>query len=136
MLTNDLVVTDNGTGTKPGALGAKTYSLLSVAEAKSVRRIAATALSTPQTMTISHELKGKNWAARARSLVRADIQNIGVDLASVGNIVPSAAVYLVIDRPVNTGGTLTATDVKNLVGAVLDVIMASGQLDKLLNMEP
>lgn len=136
MLTNDLVVTDNSTATKPGSLGAKTYALIGVTDSRSTRRIAATANSTPQTLVVSHEVKGAGYKQRVRTLVGHTHEKVDGDIALTGGVIPSCRVQLVIDRPTSSGGFITPTTIKDQIGAVVDVLCASGQLDKILNQEP
>lgn len=136
MLNADLVVTDSGTATKPGVLGAKTFALVaSLINGSSKRRIAATATSTPQEMTCGHQTSGAGVAARCRTVVRFDLTRNDVDPSLYGGKPPTASAYMVIDRPLNQGAAIATADIKNLVGQLVDAILATGQLDKLLNQE-
>lgn len=135
MLTSDLTVTDNGTGTKPGSAGALTYALRGTDLTGSTRSVAAVAITTPKVLTISHTTSGSAFKQRVRSLVKHSYQKLDADVADTGGVIPSSTVHVVIDRPVNSGGAITATVLKEQIGAILDVIMATGQLDKILNLE-
>jgi hypothetical protein len=137
MLTANLTVVDNHASlTLPGALGSKVYNqVASIIANQVLRRIAATANTTPQTLLIGHQSTGKGFAARIRSTVRANYSDLTKDLADVGGIVPSCSAYLVIDRPVQSDGAITDAIVTNCIGAVLDVILTSGQLTQVLNQE-
>jgi hypothetical protein len=138
MLTADLSVTDNAASqTLPGGAGALTFAQVTGTGNSSqiVRRVAATSNSTPQTLTIGHELKGVGFNARVRTLVKADQRHIATDIADTGGVTPSASVYLVIDRPVQSGGAITDQIIKNLVGQICAVVVTTGQLAKLLNQE-
>jgi hypothetical protein len=109
--------------------------VVSTEPTQSVRRIAATATTTRQELKIKHSERGAGYKARIRSEVRLDYQKLDQDTSLTGGVIPSESVYLVIDRPVQSGGAITDTITKNNIGAVLDVILTSGQLDKLLNLE-
>jgi hypothetical protein len=135
MLPNDLTVVDNQSSiTLPGSLGSKVYNLLNLEGGKAVRRVAATALTTPQTLMTSHQTVGKGVNSRLDTLVRHDFALNNADLAATGGIIPSLAVTLTIRRNL-VGGLITNTHVKDAVGALLSVLTAAGQLDKLLNAE-
>jgi hypothetical protein len=137
MLNADLTVVDNHASlTLPGALGSKVYAqIASAVNNETKRRIAATANSTPQTLRVSHTTSGVGFRARIRSLVRQEYSKIDQDTTLTDGVIPSCTAYLVIDRPVQSAGAITDTIVKNVIGALLDVILTSGQLDKLLNQE-
>jgi hypothetical protein len=136
MLTSDLVVTDSGSATKPGAEGAKTYALVaSLVNDTTKRRIAANATTVPHELTVRHALSGSGFKQRCRSLVRFDLSRLDTDLDLTGGVVPTAACYLVLDRPIQSNGYITTAHLQTLVGAVVDVLCVSGQLDKILNME-
>lgn len=137
MLTANLTVVDSHAGlTLPGALGSKVYNQIAGQQPNQVlRRIAATANTTPQTLLIGHQLTGKGFAARIRSTVRVNYSDLTKDLSLVGGIIPSSSVYLVIDRPVQSDGAITDTIVTNQVGACCDVFLTSGALAQLLNQE-
>lgn len=137
MLTQALTVTGNQTAVAlPGSYGAVVFDLIGSPSGTSTkRRVSSTANATPQVLTISHESKGTGFKSRVRSVVRYDYTRNDVDLSTVGGIVPSYSCYLVIDRPRQSGGSISTTHVKDGIGMLLDVITKSGQLDKLLNEE-
>jgi len=135
MLTNDLTVTDNGTGTKPGSAGALTYALRGTDLTGSTRSVAAVAATTPKVLTISHSTAGSGFKQQISTLIKHSYKKLDADLADTGGITPESSVHIVIRRPVNSGGAITNTVLKEQIGAILDVIMATGQLDKLLNQE-
>lgn len=139
MLTADLTVTSNGSATKPGGAGATVYALVSdpsTSPGQVLRRVAATSTTTPQELKVAHQITGKGqFGQMRRSLVRFDLKKINVDLSTVGGVIPRASVQLVIERPVYSGGQITDAEVNTLVGSLIDVVTASGQLAKLLNAE-
>jgi hypothetical protein len=137
MLTANLTVVDSHSGlTLPGTLGSKVYNQIAGTIANQVlRRIAATANTTPQTLLIGHQLSGKGFDARIRSTVRANYQDLTKDLDLTAKVIPSASAYLVIDRPVQSDGAITDAIVTNLIAAVADVILTSGALAQILNQE-
>jgi hypothetical protein len=137
MLTSDLVVVDNHTPlTLPGLLGSKTYAQITGPIGQQiVRRIAATANTTQQTLTIGHTLSGVGFAQRCRTLVRHDYKVLSADISLTGGVVPSSAIYVVQDRPIQSGGAITDAILTNNMAALLDVLLTTGQFAKLLNQE-
>jgi hypothetical protein len=136
MLTSDLVVTDSGSATKPGALGAKTFALVAaLINDKTLRRIAATALTTPQELSIQHTLSGTGFKQRCRTATRYDFRRLDTDTSLTGGIIPSFSVYNVIDRPVQSNGYITQAHIETGIGSLIDVFTVAGQLAKLLNLE-
>jgi hypothetical protein len=137
MLTANLTVVDSHSGlTLPGALGSKVYNQIAgTVNNQVVRRIAATANTTPQTLIIGHQLTGKGFDARIRSTVRMNYLDLTKDLDLTGKVIPSSSVYLVIDRPVQSDGAITDAIITNQVGGVCDVFLTSGALAQILNQE-
>jgi len=137
MLTSNLTVVDNHASlTLPGSLGSKVYAqVISDSTTQVKRQIAATALSTPQVLKTEHRISGSGFKARAISVVRHEYSDLTVDPADTGGETPSSAITLTINRPVNSGGAITIAKLKDQIGALLDVMLTTGQLDALLNME-
>jgi len=137
MLTANLTVVDNHSSlTLPGVLTSKVYNQVASAIANQlVRRIAATANTTPQTIIIGHQLTGKGFLARIRSTVRSNYSDLTKDTADTGGVVPSASAYMVWDRPVQSDGAITDAIIMNCIAAVCDVILTSGALAQLMNQE-
>jgi len=137
MLTADLTVTSNASSiTLPGSASATTFaSIASAVGSTTKRRVAATAGTTPQTLSIGHTKAGTGFKQRTRSVVRMDYLANNTDIADTGGVTPSASCYLVLDRPVQSGGAITDAILKTMLGGLLHVVLASGQLDKLLNEE-
>jgi hypothetical protein len=137
MLTANLTVVDNHAAlTLPGALGSKVYNQIASAVQTEVwRRIAATANTTPQTILIGHKVTGVGFFQRIRSTVRTNYSDLTQDTTLTNGVIPSASVYTVIDRPTQSAGKITDAIVTNLVGAVCDVLLTSGNLAQILNQE-
>lgn len=136
MLTSDLVITDSGSVTKPGAEGAKTYALVaSLINGKTLRRIAANATTVPHELSISHTLSGSGFKQRCRTLIRADVRRLDTDTSLTGGQTPSAAFYGVLDRPIQSNGYITTAHLDTIMSVVVDTLLVSGQWAKLLNME-
>jgi hypothetical protein len=137
MLTADLSVTDNGTGlTNVGGAGALTFALVAnPADGSTLRRVAATASTTPQEIAISHSTSGKGLTKRNRTLVKATHTVVNVDTTTTGGVAPSASVYIVFDYPPNLSAHITDQIKKNLAGQIIGVIQPSGALAKLFNLE-
>jgi hypothetical protein len=137
MLTADLTVVDNqATVTLPGNAGSLVYAQVTgLTTTELIRRVAATANTRPTTLTIGHALEKTGFNQRCRSKVDINYRAVDTDLSLTGGVVPSARVYIVIDRPINSGGIITDAILQRLVGSVCDVVTRSGQLGKLLNQE-
>lgn len=136
MLTADLSVTDNGSVTNIGGVGALTFALVSsLLNGANKRRVAATAGTTPQEIDISHSQSGKGFSLRTRTLIKATQTFANADTSTTGGIIPSVSAYIVIDRPMNMGAIVTDQIVKNLAGQLIGVLVPSGQFAKLLNLE-
>jgi len=133
--TPDLTVTDSGSVTKPGAEGAKVYASVASLADGTLRRIAANATTVPHVMSVKHSVSGSGFKQRVRSVVRFDITRLDTDPTATGGVVPTVSAYMVIDRPNQSGGFITAAHIQTLVGAVADVVVPTASLDKLLNME-
>jgi hypothetical protein len=137
MLTNDLTVVDSHAGlTLPGLLGSKVYAQITGPTGQQiVRRIAATAATTQQTLTIGHTISGTGFNARIRTLVRHDYKKLDADVSTTGGVMPVSACYFVQDRPIQSGGAITDAILTNNMAALVDVLLTSGQFAKLLNQE-
>lgn len=137
MLTADLTVVDSHAGlTLPGLLGSKVYAQITgPIGTQIVRRIAATANTTRQTLSIGHTLKGTGFNARVRTLVRHDYEKLDADVSLTGGVMPSSSCYFVMDRPLQSGGAITDAILTNNMAALVDVLLTSGQFAKLLNQE-
>jgi hypothetical protein len=137
MLTADLTVVDSHAGiTLPGLLGSKVYAQITGPIGQQiVRRIAATANTTQQTLTIGHTLSGSGFAQRVRTLVKHEYKAINADSSLTGGVVPYSSNYWVQDRPILSGGIITDAVLTNNMSALLDVLLTTGQFAKLLNQE-
>lgn len=127
---------DNAVSLNPQSFGgqnvAKVYDLISLGTTQSsaVRRVAATATSTPETLTISHRSVTKGGVVIDQHMVRVDIFATDPVLGLV-----SMDARIVIDVP---RGTTVITDqvIKDQVGRLIAFEQASGALTKILNSEP
>lgn len=105
------------------------YSLISLENAKSIRSVAASGLSTPKTLTISHQVNGTGLTAVDRHLVKLNetkTDTEGVKLAA-------GEVYIVYSKPRQI---ITDSDIQDLQDELVAFITAAGNLAKLLNGEP
>jgi hypothetical protein len=129
MFNNDLTL--NPTTQLTGATNAaKIYSLIEVDGGRSLRRVSATAATTPELLTISHETRKSGAYQYDAHLVRSDIQ----ETDPVKGLVQYGC-RLVLDVPRGTT-VVTSQKLIDCVGRVLDFIRASGNLDKFINSEP
>lgn len=137
MLSSALTVVDNHAGvTLGGALGSKVYDQITGPSGQSiVRRIAATANTTQQTITIGHQLLKTGFLQRCRTLVKHEYKVLNSDLSLTGDVVPYSYCQFTMDRPVNSGGIITDAILVNNAMALIDVLVTSGQFAKLINQE-
>lgn len=137
MLNSDLTVVDSHAAlTLPGLLGSKVYAQITGPIGQQiVRRIAATANTTQQTLTIGHTLAGSNYSQRLRTLVKHEYKAINADSSLTGGVVPYSTCYFVQDRPILSGGVITDAILTNNMAALVDVLLTSGQWTKLLAQE-
>lgn len=137
MLTADLTVTSNASAiTLPGDTGATTFAQITGPSGNQIKRkVAATAGTTPEVLTIAHEETGKGFAKRTRSVAKIEYTANNTDIADTGGIVPSFSVGFTLNRPVNSAGAITDAILKRQIGRLLHVLLAAGQLDKFLNQE-
>jgi hypothetical protein len=137
MLTQDqTLLSSRGSQTLPGSAGSTVFAQITGTVGNKVeRRVAATANTTPETLTIGHEVRGIGFKQRCRSLLRIGRQFNNVDPSTTGGAVPSFSWQLVLDRPLNSAGAVTVQHLKDTLGQMIDVMLISGQLDKFLNQE-
>lgn len=129
MLPNDITLNAN---TYIGTAGDKVYNLVSLdntAGSGTLRRVAATALTTPETLRISHRTTKKGDVTYDQHLVRLDESS---NDPLLGSLQASAWFVVVIPRGSTTA---TATTAKTLTGRVIHSVLQSGYLDKVLNGE-
>lgn len=137
MLTSNLTLVSSGTpGAKPGATGSKVFTLVATPVTNlSLRRITATAATTPQVLSIGHTHSKSGFAERVRSVIRYDFTRNDTDPAVTGGIVPSFGFYTVLDRPVRSNGYITSAHIYDGIGWVADHLLVSGNVDAMLNEE-
>jgi hypothetical protein len=137
MLSSDLTVVDSHSSvTLPGLLGSKVYAQITGPSGQTiVRRIAATAGTTQQTLTIGHTMLKTGFAQRLRTMVKHEYRILNSDIGLTGGIVPYSYNTWVQDRPVNSAGLITDAILTNNMAALVDVLVTSGNFAKLLNQE-
>lgn len=138
MITADIVLVSNrASQTLPGSDVSDTFNQVTTTEAGTVlRRVAATASTTPQEFKISHSLTGgTGFKRRIRSVMRNQYTDLTKDTDLTGGVTPSFAWTLTLDRPVLSDSAITDTILKNALGQLMDMLLQSGNLDKFLNQE-
>lgn len=117
-------------GSYGGTAGDKVYNLIGQLNSGStLRRVASTATTEPDRLTISHRLAKKGTLNVDEHLIRIDETVIS---ALSGAVDYSA--WLVIKAP--RGVTeVTVAKIKSQVGRVIHTWMTSGNADKILNGE-
>lgn len=129
MLANDITL--NATG-YIGTAGDKIYNLVSLdntAGVGTLRRVAATATTTPETMRVSHRVTKKGAVESDQHMIRLD--EVSIDPLK-GSVVTS--VWFSITVPKGTS-VVTAQTVKTQFGRLVHAALQSGVFDKVLNGE-
>lgn len=135
MLAQDLSLNPGlSAQTLPGTNSAKSFEMIAgnSSAATATRRESTTYLTTPQTVTISHQSKGSNYGERVTSLVKYKYVDTSVDASLTGGIAPEFTVNLTITRPRKSGGNVTVSKLKDGVGYVFAAVLGSGNLDRIL----
>lgn len=122
MFNNDLTLA--GTSTS------KTYSLISMVNAKSIRNDATAPLGEPRQMTISHQPVTRSGGPADRHLVRLD-DVISGDSANKSDV--QASWQLVIEAPREVA---TRDQMKDGLTRLISFLETAGVVDKLLSSEP
>lgn len=114
-----------------GQNASKTYSLVGWGgDASSIRRVSATALTTPETLTVSHRQGKVNGILTDQHLIRMDL-NKNDTLA--GPVKLSAWLSLNVPK----GQTaITTQDIYDMVGRLIAFEQGANVLTKILNSEP
>lgn len=132
MFSTDIALNPTSYG---GANASKTYSLvLPLGSETSIRRVAATSATTPETLKIAHQQSStKNEVGQIvynQHLVRMD-QAFTDTIKGTGAL----STWFVIRNPI--GVTAVATqDILDLFGRLIAFEQAAGNLAKILNNEP
>lgn len=127
MLANDITLNPGSYG---GTAGDKVYNLINQPTPSStLRRVASTALTAPDRMTISHRQKKKGGITYDDHLIRLD-EFFSDPVLGSGDFES----HLVVSVPRGTS-VVTLALVKSQVGRVIAAWMAAGHADKILNGE-
>lgn len=117
-------------GSYGGAAADKVYNLInSPTPGSTLRRVASTATTAPDRLTISHRQGKKGVIIRDEHLVRIDEQ-FNDPVMGTGDF----SAWLSIQVPRGTS-VVTVQMIKNQVGRVIAAWMAAGNADKILNGE-
>lgn len=127
MFNNDITLNPQSFG---GQNVDKVYSLVSVGDTGSLRRVSTTATSSPETLSIGHRQQVEKGVTMHQHMVRTDIVLNDPDKGSV-----KMSAWIVIRVPQGTT-VVDSQVIKDQVGRLLAFEQASGALDKILNMEP
>lgn len=138
MLDENLTLADNAASlTNCGSTGSREFRLVAPpgADGSTLRRFAATAMTSRMEMRIAHSLTGKNWNSRTRTLVQNIFTKVDQDTDATGGVIPRATVGLTIDRPSNMGSIVTDAIVESMIGYIIAVVITAGNNEKLFNLE-
>lgn len=126
-LTADIALNPTAFG---GANVSKTYSLLGYSStSESLRRVAATVNTTPETLAVKHREVKVNGAKTAQHLARLD--KIFTD-PLLGQVQLSAR--LIVEVPMGTT-VVVNQEILDIVGRLIALEQAAGVFDKLMNWE-
>lgn len=122
-LPNDVTLNPNGFG---GANVNTVFAFITEKDQKSIRRVTATALTAPYTLTIAHQ-------ARKQGVLDADSHLIRLDLEKTDTVAGKVAARGWLSLEVPRGQTaIAASDVKDLVGHLVSLWTQTGYADKIL----
>jgi hypothetical protein len=128
MFSNDITLNPTTFG---GANVNKVYSLIALGDgSSSIRRVSATAATTPETLTVSHRSVKDGAVDVDQHMIRLDLGFTDVLLGPV-----KFSCWLVIRNPLGTT-ILTNQLILDQIGRLIAFEQASGALDKILNKEP
>lgn len=114
-----------------GANVDKVYDLVSWGgDTSSIRRVAATATTTPETLTVSHRERKVSGVIVDEHLVRLDEELVDPAVGPVG-----LRCWISIGVPRGTT-VVTEQKIKDIVGRLIAFEQAAGALAKILNSEP
>lgn len=132
MFNNDIALNPQPFG---GANASQTYSLvLPLGTDTSLRRVSATASTTPETLQIAHRQSGEKNEV---GVLQYDQHLIRLDESFLDPIKGSGrlSTWLVIRNPLGTS-VITTQKILDIVGRLLAFEQTSGHLAKILNKEP
>lgn len=114
-----------------GANAAKVYAMVGWGgDSSTIRRVADTATSAPETLTISHRPSTEGKVQLDQHMIRLD--EVITD-PILGQVKFSA--WMVIRIPKGTS-VITTAKVKDLVGRLIALEQGAGNIEKILNSEP
>lgn len=122
-LTADLALNPTTFG---GANVTTTFVFVTEKDQKSIRRVTATALTTPNTLTVQHTLRKSGGKDVNSHQVRIDLTANDPLLGPV-----TANAWLVFNLPVGQT-VITAANIKDMCGQISHLITQAGVMDKLL----
>lgn len=122
-LTTDIALNPQNYG---GANVTTTFVFVTEKDQKSIRRVTATALTTPNTLTVQHQLR-KVGALNVNShQIRLDFSAVDTNAGLV-----TANVWTVINLPAGQTA-ITAAHIKDMFGQIAALGATAGVMDKIL----
>jgi len=137
MLDENLTVADNAAlGTNIGATGSRVFALVAnPLDGSALRRYAATATTNRMELLVRHSLQGKGFSQRTRSNIKMTYTKVDQDVTTSGGIIPACSVNWSLDRPTNMGSVTTDALCTSLSAYLCAILLTSGTLAKLYNLE-
>lgn len=123
-LSNDITLNP---GTYGGTAGDKIYNLLPPQkDGSTVRRVPATAFTTPETLSVNHREVKEGGYVVDQHLVRVD--EVVIDPVQGSRTI---SVWQVIKVPRGTS-VITTAQVKSVIGRCIHAVLTAGHTDKIL----
>lgn len=137
MLDENLTLTDGGAlGTNIGATGSRVFALVaSSLEGSALRRYAAGATSDRMEVLVRHALQGKGFAQRTLTNIKWTYSKVNQDVSTTGGIIPTVSSSWSLNRPTNLSAVTTDALCTSLTAYLCAMLLTSGTMAKLYNLE-
>lgn len=109
-----------------GANVSTVFTFVTEKDQKSIRRVTATALTAPNTLTVQHQVRKVGALDVNSHQVRIDLTAIDTNVGAV-----QANVWTVINLPAGQTA-ITAAHVKDMFGQIAALLATAGVMDKIL----
>lgn len=122
MLTDPTVLTGD-------SASSHSYSLVSITDGNSVRKVPTAPTNAPETMQVKHQLSSRGGIPLGRHTLRLDLAKVNAD-----NDVVTASVYVVVEVPEDAA--ITAAMLKDMRTQLVNFLTVNANFEKILNGEP
>jgi hypothetical protein len=137
MLDENLTLTDGGAlGTNIGGTGSRAFALVAnPLDGSALRRYAATATTDRMELLVRHALQGKGFSQRTLSNIKFTYTKVNQDTSTTGGVVPSVSASWSLNRPTNLSSITTDALCTSLSAYLVALLVGSGNMAKLYNLE-